>query len=79
MDFGTLGNIGSWFTNGSNLANAGKALGGIGSLYGAYNANKLGNKQIGLMDQQNKLMLDSYEDQKKDKAAINNSFSSVWG
>ena len=39
--------------NGANLAGVGSLMGGVGSLYGAYNANKLGNAQIDLTKQQN--------------------------
>lgn len=65
--------------NGQNLAGAGSLMGGVGSLYGAYNANKLGNAQIDLTKQQNQLMLDKYNQDKADKSSLNNSFASVWG
>lgn len=65
--------------NGANLAGVGSLMGGVGSLYGAYNANKLGNAQIDLTKQQNQLMLDKYNDDIKRRDSIDNSFGSVWG
>lgn len=71
----------SWLDafNGSSLANIGSLMGGAGSLYGAYNANKLGNAQIDLAKEQNQLYMDKYNQDKKDKESQNNSFASVWG
>lgn len=85
VDF--LSSLGSGFSsafdfmgkNGNTFANMGKFGSGLGSIYSAYNSNKLGNKQMDLMGQQNKLLIDQYEQDKKDKASINGSFSSVWG
>ena len=65
--------------NGANLAGVGSLMGGVGSLYGAYNANKLGNAQIDLTKQQNQLLMDQYNKNNKDKEDLNNSFGSVWG
>ena len=65
--------------NGQNLANVGTLAGGIGSLWGASNSNKLANAQIDSTNLQNQLLLDKYNQDKKDKESLNNSFSSVWG
>ena len=77
----TVGNSKSWLDafNGSNLAGVGSLMGGAGSLYGAYNSNQLGKQSIDLTKQQNQLMLDKYNQDKKDKESLNNSFASVWG
>lgn len=64
---------------GDNIGNIGSLMGGAGSLYGAYNANKLGNAQIDLAKEQNQLYMDKYNQDKKDKESQNNSFASVWG
>lgn len=72
-------NIGSKVFDGNNIANFGNLASGAGTLWGAYNANKLGNAQIDLMKQQNQLYMDKYEQDKKDKESLNNSFASVWG
>lgn len=58
---------------------AGALTGGLGSIWSAYNANKLGNKQIDLIGQQNQLLTDQYNTDKQNKADQNNSFGSVWG
>lgn len=80
MDWASaFSSIGNKFFDGNNLANIGGLMGGAGSLYGAYNANKLGNAQIDLTKQQNQLFLDKYNQDKKDKESMNNSFASVWG
>ena len=57
----------------------GSFAGGLGTLYGAYNGNKLANASIDLTKQQNQLMLDKYNQDQKDKESMNNSFASVWG
>lgn len=72
-------NIGNKLFSGNNLSNIGSLMGGAGSLYGAYNANKLGNAQIDLAKEQNQLYMDKYNQDKKDKESQNNSFASVWG
>ena len=74
-----LGNAFSSAFTGNNMANFGKLTSGLGSVYSAYNSNKLGNKQIDLMGQQNDLLLNDYNDRKKDKEKQNTAFSSVWG
>ena len=63
----------------NNLANFGNLASGVGTVWGAYNANKLGNMQVDLAKQQNQLYMDKYEQDKKDKESLNNSFTSVWG
>lgn len=68
-----------WASAFSSIGNIGGLMGGAGSLYGAYNANKLGNAQIDLTKQQNQLYMDKYNQDKKDKESMNNSFASVWG
>lgn len=77
----TIGNNKSWLDafNGQNLAGVGSLMGGAGSLYGAYNSNKLANASIDSTNLQNKLYMDKYNQDKKDKESLNNSFSSVWG
>jgi hypothetical protein len=72
-------NFGSKLFDGNNIGNIGSLMGGAGSLYGAYNANKLGNAQIDLAKEQNQLYMDKYNQDKKDKESQNNSFASVWG
>ena len=72
-------NIGNKLFSSNNLSNIGSLMGGAGSLYGAYNANKLGNAQIDLAKEQNQLYMDKYNQDKKDKESQNNSFASVWG
>lgn len=83
MDWGSIfsgiGNFGSKLFSGNTLSNLGSLAGGAGSLYGAYNANRLGNKQMDLTNQQNKLMLDAYNKEEDDREKRNQSFSSVWG
>lgn len=82
-----LGNIGSGFSsafkwagdNATGLSGMGTLAGGLGSIYGAYNANKIGNAQIDLTKQQNQLYLDQYNDQNKRRDSLDNSFASVWG
>ena len=82
-----LGNIGSGFSsafkwigdNSNGLSGFGNLTSGLGSIYGAYNANKLGNQSIDLAKQQNQLLLDQYNREKEDKESLNNSFTSVWG
>lgn len=82
-----LGNIGSGFSsafkwlgnNKDGLGSLGSLTSGLGSIYSAYNANKLGNQSIDLAKQQNQLLLDQYNREKKDKESLNNSFTSVWG
>lgn len=82
-----LGSIGSGFSsafkwigdNSNGLSGFGNLTSGLGSIYGAYNANRLGNAQIDLTKQQNQLLLDKYDEEKKDKEKMNNSFTSVWG
>lgn len=77
----SIGNNKSWLDafSGSNMAGFGSLMGGAGNLYGAYNANKLGNAQIDLAKEQNQLYMDKYNQDKKDKESQNNSFASVWG
>jgi len=65
--------------SGNNMANFGKLTSGLGSVYSAYNANKLGNSQIDLMKQQNNLLLSDYKTKLEDKDKKNTAFSSVWG
>lgn len=72
-------NIGSKLLSGNNLANFGNVLGGAGQLYSAYNSKNLQDQQVDLMKQQNKLYMDDYEQKKRDRDSLNNSFSSVWG
>ena len=72
-------NIGSKLFSGNNLSNIGGFLGGAGNLYGAYNANKLGDASIDIAKQQNALTLEDYNQKQKDKASMNDSFASVWG
>lgn len=82
-----LGDIGSGFSsafkwigdNSNGLSGFGNLTSGLGSIYSAYNANKLGNQSIDLAKQQNQLLLDQYNRDKKDKESLNNSFTSVWG
>ena len=69
--------LSSMFT-GDNMANFAKLTSGLGSVYSAYNSNKLGNKQIDLMGQQNDLLLSDYNTRLKDKEKQNTAFSSVW-
>ena len=69
----------SMFSNTDSLANIGKFGSGLGSIYSAYNANNLGNKQIDLLEKQNNLYTQDYEDKKKAQASQNSSFKSVWG
>ncbi len=76
--FKDVGGLGSYGLGGA-LAGIGSAVGGFGSLYGAYNANKLGNAQIDLTKQQNQLLMDKYNQDKKDKEDLNSSFGSIWG
>lgn len=77
----TIGNNKSWLDafSGSNLANIGGLMGGAGSLYGAYNSSKLTDASIDSTNLQNKLYMDKYNEDKKDKESLNNSFASVWG
>lgn len=80
MDWASaFSSLGNKIFDGNNLANFGNFASGTGSLWGAYNANKLGNAQIDLTKQQNQLLLDKYDEDKKDKEKMNNSFASVWG
>lgn len=80
MDWASaFSSLGNKISDGNNLANFGNFASGAGSLWGAYNANKLGNAQIDLTKQQNQLLLDKYDEEKKDKEKMNNSFASVWG
>ncbi|MCT7549818.1 hypothetical protein N5U04_09855 [Aliarcobacter butzleri] len=70
----------SWTDAFKNIGGGlGTGLGGIGTIWSAYNANKLGNMQVDLAKQQNQLYMDKYEQDKKDKESLNNSFASVWG
>jgi hypothetical protein len=76
-----IGSNKSWLDafSGNNMANIGNLMGNAGSLYGAYNSNKLGNASIDIAKQQNALTLEDYNQKKKDKASMNDSFASVWG
>ena len=82
-----LGNIGSGFSsafdwvgkNSSGLSGLGTLTGGLGSIYGAYNANKIGNASIDLTKQQNQLMLDKYAEDNRRRESQDKSFASVWG
>ena len=65
--------------NKDGIGSLGTLTGGLGSIWGAYNANKLGNKQMDLIGQQNQLLTDQYNTDKQNKADQNNSFGSVWG
>lgn len=65
--------------NGNTFANMGKFGSGLGSIYSAYNANNLGNKQMDLLEKQNNLYTQDYEDKKKAQDSQNSSFKSVWG
>ena len=70
----------SWLGNNKDgIGSLGTLTGGLGSIWGAYNANKLGNKQMDLIGQQNQLLTDQYNTDKQNKADQNNSFGSVWG
>lgn len=71
--------LGSKLFSGNTLGNIGNLAGGVGSLYGAYNANKIGNAQIDLTKQQNQLLLDKYEDDNRRRDSQDKSFASVWG
>ena len=80
MDWASaFSSLGSKIFDGNNLANFGNLASGVGTTWGAYNANKLGDAQIDLTKQQNQLLLDKYDQDKKDKESMNNSFASVWG
>lgn len=64
--------------NGDAIANGGKMLSGLGSIYSAYNQNKLGNKSLDVMNQQNKLVLDDYNEKKRIRDSQNSTLGSVW-
>jgi hypothetical protein len=74
-----LSGFSSMFSNADSLANIGKFGSGLGSIYSAYNANSLGNKQMDLLEKQNNLYTQDYEDKKKAQASQNTTFSNVWG
>lgn len=65
--------------DGNNLANIGGLMGGAGSLYGAYNAKKLGDASLGIAQEQNDLVKDKYKNDQRTASAQNSSFGSVWG
>ena len=71
--------FGSKLFDGNNLANIGGLTGGVGSLYGAYNAKKLGDASLGIAQEQNDLVKDKYKNDQRTAAAQNSSFGSVWG
>ena len=64
---------------GDNIGNIGSLMGGAGSLYGAYNAKKLGDASLGIAQEQNDLVKDKYKNDQRTAAAQNSSFGSVWG
>jgi hypothetical protein len=72
-------NFGSKLFNGNNIGNFGNLVGGVGTMFGASGANKLGNAQIDLTKQQNQLLLSKYEDDKRRRDEQDKSFASVWG
>lgn len=82
-----LGNIGSGFSsafdwagkNATGISGIGTLAGGLGSIYGAYNANQLGKQSIDLTKQQNQLLMDQYNNDNARKDSLNNSFATVWG
>ena len=82
-----LGNIGSGFSsafdwvgkNSSGLSGLGSLAGGLGSIYGAYNAKKLGDASLDIAQEQNDLIEDKYKNDQRTAAAQNSSFGSVWG
>lgn len=75
----SFSSLASKLFSGNNLANAGNLLGGAGALYGAYNGKKLGDEQMDLVKQQNQLLLDKYDDDKRRRESQDKSFASVWG
>lgn len=82
-----LGNIGSGFSsafdwvgkNSSGLSGLGSLTGGLGSIYGAYNAKNLGDASLDIAQEQNDLIKDKYKNDQRTAAAQNSSFGSVWG
>lgn len=80
MDWASaFSNLGSKIFDGNNIANFGNLTSGVGTLWGAYNANKLGNASIDLTKQQNQLLLDKYDEDNRRRESQDKSFSSVWG
>ena len=65
--------------NKDGIAGLGTLTGGLGTVYGAYNSDKLTDASIDSTNLQNKLYMDKYNEDKKDKESLNNSFASVWG
>lgn len=85
LDF--LGKIGSGFSsafdwagkNATGMAGVGTFADGLGSIYGAYNAKKLGDASLDIAQEQNDLSKDKYKNDQRTAAAQNSSFGSVWG
>lgn len=87
MAVGIFDSIGSGFSsafdfmgkNKDTFSSLGSLGSGLGSIYGAYNANKLGNMQIDLANKQNNLLASSYEDEKRRRESQDASLGKVWG
>lgn len=69
----------NFFTDGEKFANLGKGLSGVGSFYNAFNSKKLMDNQIDLTKQQNNLLMNDYEEQRKRRDKLDGHFSDVWG
>jgi hypothetical protein len=76
-DSGLFGNAFKSLLN--NSEQIGSLTSGLGSIYSAYNSNKLGNSQTDIAKQQNNLLLEDYADQKKRRTKQDNAFANVWG